>query len=75
MFEVDQAAGFAVIECGGVGYKLTVSANTLSRLPSPVYTASGDVRRGSDPVRVYTYLAVREDPFDKNIRLKNLYQI
>ena len=61
VFEVDQLGGYAVIDCGGVGYKLTVSANTLSALPSPAYTPAGDVRRDAEPVRVYTHLAVRED--------------
>ena len=61
VFEVDQLGGYAVIDCGGVGYKLTVSANTLEALPSPAYTPAGDVRRDAEPVRVYTHLAVRED--------------
>ena len=61
VFEIDQLGGYAVIDCGGVGYKLTVSANTLSALPSPAYTPSGDVRRDAEPVRVFTHLAVRED--------------
>lgn len=61
VFEIDRGGGFAVIECGGVGYKITVSANTLSDLPLPAYTASGDVKRESEPVRVFTHLAVRED--------------
>ncbi len=42
---------FAVIDCAGVGYKLTVSANTLSRL------AGKDGTR----VKLYTYFSVRED--------------
>ncbi|MBR3640277.1 MAG: Holliday junction branch migration protein RuvA [Clostridia bacterium] len=61
VFEVDRVGGYAVIDCGGVGYKLTVSANTLTALPSPAYTPSGDVRRDAEPIRVYTHLAVRED--------------
>ncbi|MBR7032070.1 MAG: Holliday junction branch migration protein RuvA [Clostridia bacterium] len=61
VFEVDQIGGFAVIDCGGVGYKLTASANTLAALPAPAFTPSGDVRRDAEPVRVYTHLAVRED--------------
>jgi Holliday junction DNA helicase RuvA len=45
--------GMAVIECGGVGYQCNISLTTLSTLP-PV---------GSE-VRLYTYLAVREDAID-----------
>ncbi len=43
----------AVIEAGGVGYKLTISENTYRGLP----------RRGEGnaPVTLYTYLSVRED--------------
>lgn len=46
-------AGIAVIDCGGVGYKLTISQNTLSALDR------SSVR--SDKVKLYTYMAVRED--------------
>ena len=42
--------GFAVIECGGVGYGCRTSYNTVSQL--------GDI--GSE-VKLYTYLYVRED--------------
>lgn len=42
----------AVIDVGGVGYKLTVSGTTYSALP----------RTSSEPtVKLYTYMAVRED--------------
>lgn len=41
--------GMAVIDCGGVGYKLTVSTTTLASLA------------GSDEAKLYTYFAVRED--------------
>ena len=60
VFEVDRVAGYVVIDCGGVGYRLTVNERTISKLPQPAYDASGEVK-GSVPVRVYTYLAVRED--------------
>lgn len=40
----------AVVDCGGVGYKLTVSGNTLSHL-----TEVGKV------VCLYTYMSIRED--------------
>lgn len=42
----------AIIDCGGVGYKLTVSTNTLSSLPF-----SGENKK----VRLFTHLQVRED--------------
>ncbi len=45
------ALNTAVVECGGVGYKLTISAMTLSKLAGK----EGAV------VRLYSYLAVRED--------------
>ena len=45
--------GFAVIDCGGVGYRLTVSQNTLAALDR------ASVREGK--VKLYTYMAVRED--------------
>lgn len=41
--------GFAVVDCGGVGYKLIVSTTTLSAIA------------GADEVKLYTYFAVRED--------------
>ena len=40
----------AVIDCGGVGYKLTISKNTLSRLS-----------RLGETVCLYTYFYIRED--------------
>lgn len=48
------APGFAVIDCGGVGYKLTVSATTRQA----VSTKTGST------VRLYTYLSVREDAME-----------
>lgn len=45
--------GFAVIDCGGVGYRLTVSQNTLAALDR------ASVREGK--VKLFTYMAVRED--------------
>lgn len=44
---------FAVVECGGVGYKCFVSMTTLRQLPSP-----------NKEVNLFTYLAVREDAMD-----------
>ena len=58
--EADVTGSFIVIECGGVGYKLTVTANTLTSLPTPVFTPSGDVAEG-EAVKVYTYMSVKED--------------
>ena len=44
---------YAVVECGGVGFKCFITKNTLGRLP----------KRGEE-VMLYTYLAVREDALD-----------
>lgn len=49
------ADGAAVIDCGGVGYKLTVSGTTLSALSGAKTGASAPT------VKLYTYFAVRED--------------
>lgn len=46
---------FAVIDAGGVGYKMTISQNTYNSLP-PRHTASEPPK-----VKLYTYMAVRED--------------
>ena len=48
-------AGIAVIDVGGVGYKLTISSTTYDAMPPN--------RSVSEPptVRLYTYMAVRED--------------
>ncbi len=52
---VHREENFAVIDCGGVGYKLTVSANTQTALGMP---------EEGKRVKLYTYLAVREDAFE-----------
>lgn len=52
LIHLDALSMTAVIECAGVGYKLTVTGNTLSRLNDPNL---GKV------IRLYTYMAVRED--------------
>lgn len=44
-------SGFAVVECGGVGYQLTISLNTAERIGGKMNTE----------VRLFTHLAVRED--------------
>lgn len=46
-------AGLCVIDCGGVGYKLTVSQNTLAELDR--------LSARSDRAKLFTYMAVRED--------------
>lgn len=45
---------FAVVDAGGVGYKLTVSGTTYSALPHP----SG---KDLPKVKLYTHMSVRED--------------
>lgn len=45
----------AVIDCGGVGYKLTASGNAITML-----SAKGEGAK----VRVFTYMSVREDAVD-----------
>ena len=44
----------AVIDCGGVGYKLTVSSSTRQEIAS----------KNGQTVRLYTYLSVREDAME-----------
>ncbi len=48
---LDAVSMTAVIDCGGVGYKTTITTSTLSYLNSAP----------RDKVRIYTYMAVRED--------------
>lgn len=55
------AEATAVIDCGGVGYKLTVSATTLASLPS--------IASDCPVVKLYTHMAVRED----NVELFGFY--
>ncbi|MBP3583007.1 MAG: Holliday junction branch migration protein RuvA, partial [Clostridia bacterium] len=43
--------GMCVVDCGGVGYRLTVSLNTSDALITKV----------GKEVKIFTYLAVRED--------------
>ena len=47
---------FAVVDVGGVGYKLTISENTRASLPAPSM-----VPGKASEVRLFTHLAVRED--------------
>ena len=60
IFETNAATCSVILECMGVGYRVAVSANTLSRLPAPKYGPDGEPKP-SDPVRLYTHMAVRED--------------
>ena len=52
-------SSIAVIDAGGVGYKLTVSGTTHDSLPAPNFKAEE-----APTVRLYTYLAVREDDME-----------
>ena len=53
---VASTLNMAVVDAGGVGYRMTVSENTYRALP----------RRGdkNPVVTLYTYLSVREDGID-----------
>ena len=46
---------FAVIDAGGVGYKLTISGTTHAAMPHHLTTSEAPT------VKLYTYMAVRED--------------
>ena len=60
IFEINATACTIIMECGGVGYHVTVTANTLSKLPSPKFAPDGTTLE-SAPIRIYTHMAVRED--------------
>ena len=60
ILETDALACTAIIECAGVGYRVAVTANTLSQLPAPEYAPDG-TRIAGKPIRIYTHMAVRED--------------
>lgn len=60
IFDVDKDSGSLIIECGGVGYSVTVNSNTVSSLPEPVYSPDGE-RLDGEKVRLFTHLSVRED--------------
>lgn len=47
---------YAVVDAGGIGYKLTVSQTTAELLPRPV--------DGTHKVKLFTYLSVKEDGLD-----------
>ena len=46
---------FAVVDAGGVGYKLTISATTHDAMPAHLTVAE------APEVKLYTHMAVRED--------------
>lgn len=52
---VHKEESFAVIDCGGVGYRLTISMNTAEAL---------GYADGERTVKLYTYLQVREDDIE-----------
>ena len=64
IFAVDPVSCVVILECGGVGYKVQVSAGTLQYLPSPAYRADGTEIQDAKKVRLYTYMALREDSLD-----------
>ena len=47
--------GFAVVDAGGIGYKLTVSGTTYDRMPPHLSVPQ------PPEVKLYTYMSVRED--------------
>ena len=53
LIHLDALGSAAVIECAGVGYRVTVPSGTLARLPS--------VTVPPKKVRLYTHLQLRED--------------
>ncbi len=60
IFEINAASSAVVIECAGVGYRVTVTSRTLAKLPNPVFAPDG-TKLTSPLVRIYTHMAVRED--------------
>lgn len=55
LLEREQDRGFAVLDAGGVGYKLTISGTTYDRMPPHLTAAEPPT------VKLFTYMAVRED--------------
>ena len=60
IFDIDRESGSLIIECGGVGYCVTVNSGTVSSLPDPRFSPSGDRLEG-EFVRIFTHMSVRED--------------
>lgn len=50
--------GFAVVDAGGIGYKLTISGTTYDAMPANRST------KEPPEVRLYTHLAIREDDIE-----------
>lgn len=50
--------GFAVVDTGGIGYKLTISGTTYDAMPANRST------KEPPEVRLYTHLAIREDDIE-----------
>ena len=63
ILEINAAASAVVIECAGVGFRVTVTSRALSSLPLPAFAPDG-TRLDSPPVRIWTHLALREDAAD-----------
>jgi Holliday junction DNA helicase RuvA len=53
---IERGDGYAVIQAGGLGFEVACSNGTLTALGSPAKPGSAGT-----PVRVFTYLHVRED--------------
>ena len=55
----DPLAFTAVIDCGGVGFKVMVTSTTFAKLPP-----SADLTGKAEKVRLFTYMQVREDAME-----------
>lgn len=64
IFAVDPVSCVVIVECGGVGYQVQVSAGTLQYLPSPAYRADGEEIPDVKKVRLYTHMELRENSVD-----------
>ena len=64
IFAVDHVSCVVIVECGGVGYQVQVSAGTLQYLPSPAYRADGEEIPDAKKVRLYTHMELRENSVD-----------
>jgi len=60
IFETDAVGCSIIMECGGIGYRIKVTANTLSHLPAPRFSPDGTELSG-EKIRIFTHMAVRED--------------
>lgn len=54
---LDASQSAAVVECAGVGYRLTLTSSALASLPSPK-------ENGGTRVRLFTYMNVKEDAIE-----------